>query len=108
MLETNFATAAMGGFVGYLVYFLKPLLALSPLGALMRDVRTSAKILSDLAIGVTYPDATATYFSDDKATASSKFSLSVRGLGQVMGELWQYSSEWTGVTQEELRTANLL
>lgn len=105
MLDTNFATNAMGGFVGTLAYVLTPVLRLTPIGKILRDGPTSGARLAKISLGEIEGSATATYFSDAESTPSSVFSRSYRAISKLQLELWDKSLQWAEVSTDELKEA---
>jgi hypothetical protein len=107
MLDTSFNANSFGRFMGALVYYLSPLLRLTPLRRIMRTAAASGALVAAVAQGVRHGDApSGTYFSSDGTPQPpSVFARSVRGVGVAAPELWTHSLAWAGVTAEELKDA---
>ena len=80
MLDTHFASNAMGPVIGTIAWLVRPLLQFTPLGHLLRTGPQSGARLAKLATGALLPDITAAFVNDEEAIPSSTFSRSMEGL----------------------------
>jgi hypothetical protein len=113
MLDTSFASSSLGVVIGWIVYFLVPVLRFTPLGPLMRTAPLSGGRLGRLAVGEIGggggggEGGIAAYYCDENEVPSSAFSRSLGAVTKLQKELWDLSVVWAGVTKEDLAEAGL-
>ena len=107
LLDTGFATAAAGKFLGTLFWLLMPVIRLTPLGRLMRELPVSGSDLAKLAVDPEYAGVTATYFDGAVKKPSSEFSRELESVAGRQTELWERLMGWAKVTGEEKKRAML-